>query len=223
MLVRLHMSKHVMTVDAEDTAVSALRTMRKLSIRHLPVTEDGKMRGMVTERDLLRVLPGFVSEFLDQKNSSIPIRSALITNLISVEPNATIDSAAQILLEHKISGLPVMKAGELVGILTSDDVLRAFVSVFEFDAGIQLTMVHGDGNLSKEGFDPAMICGKLGIHLRHLIHQDVRRGAEVFVLCAEASEEKIEAFKQAAATFGWLPVKSTWAPAPEEPGDQEAA
>lgn len=218
MFTRMYMSKHVMTVDCEDSAISALRTMRKLSIRHLPVTERGALIGMVTERDLLRVLPSFVSAAPDQKTSPIPIRAALGEHLISLDPQSTIHAAAQLLLEHKISGLPVVDAGELLGILTSDDVLRAYVSSLECGAGSQWILVRGVGTSGGDDFDPARLCVRLGIRLLRLIQQDVRRGAEVCLICAQASDEQRLAFQEQAARFGWLPMHSS-----KPKGEDEAA
>lgn len=209
MLVRLHMSQNPMTVDLDDSAISALRTMRKMNIRHLPITEQGRLCGMVTERDLMRVLPSFVLDAPEQKDSPVPIQKALTRKLISVTPNDSMDSAARIFLEHKISGLPVLDAGQLVGILTSDDVLHAFLVVFEHLDATQLVMLHGAQRGNARDFDPASCCAQLGIELHSLVRHDARRGAELFVLAVRAPKSKLDQFQQLAVDAGWMRVAAS--------------
>jgi acetoin utilization protein AcuB len=88
--------------------------------RRVPVVEAGRLVGILTERDLHKY-----SGFLEATRVNAAMRTALIT----VTPENTVEDAARLMLTHKIGGLPVVSSGELVGIITTTDLLRAFLIV----------------------------------------------------------------------------------------------
>ena len=90
--------------------------------RRLPVMEDGKMIGILTERDVRAHLG-----YLD----STQVDAAMTPDPVSITPQTSVEDAARLMLKHKIGGLPVMENGELVGIISTTDILRAFLSVVE--------------------------------------------------------------------------------------------
>jgi CBS domain-containing protein len=209
MLVRFHMSKDFITVDVDDTAVSALRTMRRLSTRHLPVMRDKRLIAMVTERDILHVLPSFVVPASEQIDFPLPLSKVPTTRLISISPNETIEHAAKLLLKYKVCGLPVMDKGKLVGLLTGDDILKTFISVFDHHHHMRLVMMRSSGASNQASMDLSTLCSKSGLKLKSLVHHAARRGAEVFVLCAEGNSKQLDAFKEAASQYAWLPVSTS--------------
>jgi acetoin utilization protein AcuB len=81
---------------------------------------DGKLVGIISERDL-RTHAGHLEE--------IKINGIMTDNPVTVAPTTTIEEAALIMLEKKFGGLPVVAAGHLVGIITTSDVMRAFLDV----------------------------------------------------------------------------------------------
>jgi acetoin utilization protein AcuB len=117
MLVQDHMTSPVITV-ARDTAIDeALRLLREHEIRQLPVIADKRVIGIVTERDLRR----------PAKDSHVG--DVMTANPVNIGPAASFDEAAKLLREHKFNALPVIDAGELVGIVTTADVLAVFVKL----------------------------------------------------------------------------------------------
>jgi acetoin utilization protein AcuB len=90
--------------------------------RRLPVVKDGKIVGMLTERNL-REHSGYLS-FTE-------VNAAMSTPVVSGGPKSTVQEATQLMLRHKIGGLPVVDDGKLVGIVTTVDLLRAFLQVVE--------------------------------------------------------------------------------------------
>lgn len=120
MLVEKRMKKNPETITPEDYLAAALVKMYKGGFRRLPVIKDGKLIGIITDRDL-REHAGL----LERTKTS----AAMTKDLMTVTSRTTLEQAAKLMLSHKISGLPVTDAGKLVGIITTSDILQAFLDV----------------------------------------------------------------------------------------------
>jgi acetoin utilization protein AcuB len=114
------MTPDPIVIDADDTLANAKAAMDVGGFSRLPVVEDGRLIGILTERDI-REHTGYLR--------STRVNAAMQTGLITVTPYDTVEDAAQLLLNHKIGGLPVVADGELVGMVTSSDLLKAFLAV----------------------------------------------------------------------------------------------
>ena len=114
------MTRHPETIHPEDTLAKAKEMMDAAGFRRLPVVKDGAVVGMLTERDL-RTHAGYLE--------STRVNGAMSCPIVSVGPNSTVQEAARLLLQRKIGGLPVLDAGKLVGIVSTTDLLRAFLEV----------------------------------------------------------------------------------------------
>ena len=126
MLVSNWMSKNVITVDMDASMQDALKLMKENGIRMLPVLKKGKLVGVVTDRDLKRASASDATTLdiheLLYLISKIKVGSIMSKNLVTVPHNFTVEETAQVLLENKISGLPVVdQNGALVGIITQTD------------------------------------------------------------------------------------------------------
>jgi acetoin utilization protein AcuB len=108
------------TVTADDLMIQARLRMQKGNFRRLPVLSDGKLVGIITDRDMRQHVG-----LLDRTE----VKVAMSKNPISVTPAMTVEAAAQLLLKHKIGGLPVVENGQLVGIVTTSDIMQAFLDV----------------------------------------------------------------------------------------------
>ncbi|OAQ20434.1 CBS domain protein [Thermosulfurimonas dismutans] len=115
------MIKKVVTVSPEDSLEKAVQLMKLHSIRHLPVVEDGRLVGLVTEST--------IRQYARPEELGKPLREIMILNPITVSPDTTIDAAARIIYRHKIGGLPVVEGDRLVGIITITDILEAFIEL----------------------------------------------------------------------------------------------
>ena len=137
MYVGKRMTCHVITAKKEDRVRAAVEKLKEHRIRQLPVVEGNKVVGIVTDRDLRqassleRLLAdqhtkkAELESFLDR----IRVEEIMIRRVITVTPEDTVEDAAKILHDYKIGGLPVVKEGKLVGIITSSDILKAFLEV----------------------------------------------------------------------------------------------
>jgi acetoin utilization protein AcuB len=121
MIVGNRMTKEPITVEPDDLLIRAAHKMQTGGFRRLPVVSDGKLVGILTERDL-REHRGHLEH--------TKINGVMTENPLTVIAATTLEEAAQILLERQIGGLPVVAAdGRLIGIITASDILNAFLDV----------------------------------------------------------------------------------------------
>ena len=120
MLVSKRMQKEPVTVGPEDHLAMVQKKMKEGGFRRTPVVENGRLIGIVTDRDMRQHL-GFLEK--------TKVNVAMSEKLVTVAPQTTLEAAALLLLKHKIGGLPVVEDGQLVGIITTSDILHAFLDV----------------------------------------------------------------------------------------------
>ncbi len=136
MQVKELMSRIVMTVGTEDSCRDALTRMQELKLRHLPVMDlRGKVAGMLTDRDLRHYLfdPTVMRRIgmtpVDAILESVSVREIMSAPVLSVDPEEDMEAAVGLMRKRKVGSLPVVKDGQVVGILTETDVLRRIVRV----------------------------------------------------------------------------------------------
>ena len=127
LLVRDSMTREVVTVGPETTAAEALALCREKGIRHLPVLEGGRLVGMISDRDLRSATPALGDPDRAQALERIRVADEMAKEVATVRPEDPIEEAAIEMYERKIGCLPVVDDDDLVGIVTSSDVMRAFV------------------------------------------------------------------------------------------------
>ncbi len=122
MKIRRRMSQRLITISPDKTVLDALALMQKNSIRHLPVVDGKKFVGFVSEFDLreVRLLP---------MARDILVRDVMIKKPVTISPDETLEDAARLIFQHKIGGLPVLENGKVVGVITSKDILAAFLEM----------------------------------------------------------------------------------------------
>jgi acetoin utilization protein AcuB len=105
--------------------------MQQRRIRHLLVLQDGRLAGIVTDRDIRLNLPSPATSLsvweLNYVLARLTAGEVMTKSVITVEPDCDVRDAASMLLANKIGALPVVDSGLLVGIVTETDFLRAFV------------------------------------------------------------------------------------------------
>jgi len=123
------MTRDVVTVGPEESAARAWGLCRERNIRHLPVVEGGRLIGIVSDRDLRDLSPP--RDTPDQENTLgwVRIRDVMSVEVVTAHPLDTIEHAARVIYEHKFNCLPVVADGELVGIITSSDLVRTLVEL----------------------------------------------------------------------------------------------
>jgi len=135
MLVKGWMNTDVITIREDTAMAKAPLIMKEKRIRTLPVVDkDGRLVGIVTDRDLKDASPSKATSLnvyeLNFLISKLKVQDIMSRNLVIVRPDETIEFAAILMLDNKISSLPVINQdGCLVGIITQTDIFRALVDI----------------------------------------------------------------------------------------------
>ena len=134
MLVKDWMTKDPVTITDETSMMKAIHMMKERRFRRLPVLHEGKLVGLVTDRDLKEASPSKATTLdvheLYYLLAELQIKEIMTRNPLAVSPGDTVEHAAQLMLEKTISGLPVVdETGYLVGIITQSDVFKAFMHI----------------------------------------------------------------------------------------------
>lgn len=132
MLIRDWMAKDVLTVDENTSLMRATRIMKENNIRKLPVVSHGKLLGIITDRDVKDASPSKTTSLdiheLYYLLSEMKVKDVMTKNPITMKVTDSLEKAAMIMLENKISGIPVLNdLGHLSGILSETDVLMGFI------------------------------------------------------------------------------------------------
>ena len=143
MLVKERMKRDPVTAKKDDSFRYALKLIRKEGIRHLPVLDGKRLVGIVTDRDLRQSAPSPATTLevheLNYLLERLTIEAIMTKTVITVSPETGLLEAARLLLTHKIGCLPVVEHGDLVGIITEGDMLRALVDLQERAEGGPMT------------------------------------------------------------------------------------
>ncbi len=134
MIVKQRMVKDPFALSPEDTFKKAINIVQDKGVRHLPVvTEDGRVVGIVTDRDLSKASPSAATSLsvyeLNYLLSSITIKDLMTQKPITIEGSQPIEEAARLVYEHNVGALPVTEDGKFIGLITKSDLLGTFVEI----------------------------------------------------------------------------------------------
>jgi acetoin utilization protein AcuB len=131
MLVVERMTTNPVTIDNEAQVRQALEIMKEHRLRHLPVIDaDQHLVGIMSEKDLLRA------------EAESLVKEVMTREVVTVTEYTALEEAARIMADAKISSLPVMRNGKLVGIVTETDLFQVFLELLGArEDGVRLTML----------------------------------------------------------------------------------
>jgi CBS domain-containing protein len=125
------MSGAVIAVESKTPIAVAHEIMKKNKIRRLPVVDNGKLQGIVTIGDVREASPSGATTLsiweLNYLWAQLKVENVMTRKVLTVGPDEPIVNAAKLMLENKISGVPVVEDGEVVGVVTESDVFRMLV------------------------------------------------------------------------------------------------
>ncbi len=145
MFVAERMTKHPVTVTIDATVGEVDRLMKKNKFHRMIVTENEKIVGYLSDRDIMRVSPSPATTLSKYEIRSLldklSVRDIMQKKVITVNEDATIEEAALIMYQNKVGGLPVVsEVGAVVGIITATDILKTFVNVMGLPRGNKMRM-----------------------------------------------------------------------------------
>jgi acetoin utilization protein AcuB len=146
MLVGYRMSKPVITVPPDMPINEALNLMKKDHIRRAPVIHNGKLIGIVSDKDLLNASPSPATSLsvweMNYLLSKITVKDVMTKKVMTVQENTPIEEAARILADNKIGGMPVMRDDKVVGMITETDLFKMFLELMGArEKGVRVTFL----------------------------------------------------------------------------------
>jgi acetoin utilization protein AcuB len=180
MLIKKRMSSPVITVEPNMPIMEALELMKSKNIRRTPVMKDGRLVGIISDKDLLNAAPSDATSLsvweLNYLLGKITVGEIMTKRVLTVSDDTPIEEAAYIMASEKIGGLPVMSNGHLVGLITETDLFRIFLELMGAQQdGVRVT---------------ALVPDKLG-ELDVLTHAIAEEGGE-FISLTQFSGDSIE-------------------------------
>jgi acetoin utilization protein AcuB len=150
MFVGERMRYPVLTIRPEMPVPDALKLMHTEHVRRMPVVGSrGELIGIVTENDLLNASPSEASTLsvweISYLLNKITIERIMKRNVITATEDMPLEEAARIMADHQIGSLPVLRGGELVGIITETDLFKIFLELLGArESGVRLTVLVTD-------------------------------------------------------------------------------
>ena len=131
MTVRQYMTPNPILITPDTTVPEAVGLMRQHGFRRLPVVKNGALVGIVTDRDLKEAMPSDATSLsiweINFLIAKLRVSEIMKHPVYTVTEDAPLESAARLMLEKSISGLPVMFGDRITGVITVTDVLRAYL------------------------------------------------------------------------------------------------
>ncbi len=157
MLVHERMSRNPYTITGDMPVEEALKKMREVHVRRFPVLDkSGKLVGIVSEKDLLYASPSPATSLsiyeMHYLLSKLTVSQVMVKDVVTVTEDTPVEDAARIMTDRKIGSLPVVREGQLVGIITETDLFKLFMELLGArKKGVRLTMLVPDqkGMLAK--------------------------------------------------------------------------
>lgn len=140
-IVRMYMTRDVKVVSPSTPMSAAILEMMRQKVRRLVVTDSNeRVIGIVCERDIASHFPSEVNPFsvagVDALEEDCPVSALIGHRVITIGQDEPIEAAARIMSSNHIGGLPVLRDGKLVGIITESDIFRALTSFLSGKEGM---------------------------------------------------------------------------------------
>lgn len=169
MYVRARMTPNPISVPPETPVTEAQLLMKKQKIHRLPVVDrEGRLKGIVTEKDILYASPSPATSLnvyeMSYLLAKLTVGEVMSTNVLSIHEDMPLEEAARLMAENNISGLPVMRNGQLVGMITESDLFEVFLEMLGgWEDGLRATVRVDDhmGSLAKITTDLAKSGGDI--------------------------------------------------------------
>jgi acetoin utilization protein AcuB len=210
LLVRDLMTRELLTLGPEASVSEALELCRERRIRHVPIVENDELVGIVSDRDLREASPAPDDSNREETMQNIRVGDIMSREVVTVHPQDPTGYAAKEMYERKLDALPVMDEQELLGIVTSTDVMRALVmltGVHESGSQIEVQASNKSGVLS----DVAEIIRDLDVDIVSALSAPEKRAGNrtmVFRLAAEDPSTVVQSLQMAGYSASWINIPS---------------
>lgn len=156
MAVKDFMTRKVVYVSPDTTVAHTADMMREQGLRRLPVIENDRLVGVVTERTMAEASPSKATTLsiyeMNYLLNKTKIRDIMVRDVITVSPYASLEDAVYAMMKNQVGILPVVEAGQVFGVITEKDVFKAFLEVSGYgEEGVRVIITAEDtvGTLAK--------------------------------------------------------------------------
>ena len=156
MAVKDFMTRKVVYVSPDTTVAHTADMMREQGLRRLPVIENDRLVGVVTERTMAEASPSKATTLsiyeMNYLLNKTKIRDIMARDVVTVSPYASLEDAVYAMMKNQVGILPVVEAGQVFGVITEKDVFKAFLEVSGYgEEGVRVIITADDtvGTLAK--------------------------------------------------------------------------
>ena len=145
MTVRDFMTEKLITVTPQTPIFDAIDLMKKHDIHRLPVMEDHKLVGLITQGVIQESMPSKATSLsvfeLNYLINKTKVGDVMLTDVTTIEADALLEDAIKVMRTKSIGVLPVMEKNQLVGIITNNDIFDAFLKISGYEnGGVRVTL-----------------------------------------------------------------------------------
>jgi len=204
MFVGNRMTRNLVTIDKDADILKVRNLFAKHDIDQLPVVQNGKLVGIITDRDIRENSPSPASTLstheLNYLLSEIKVENIMTKKVVTVTPGTTIEAAAKLINEKRVNSLPVVVNDEPVGIITTCDlldILLEFVGMDTTSSRVQLTLSSTMGEIAKI----TRIINDMGLTIMSIVSAmkkgDPEKRTAVIRVNTDDTKELLRAFEEA--------------------------
>jgi len=184
------MTPDVITLSPEQKCIDALHHLKKNHIRRAPVLERKRLVGIVSEWDCYRVLPNTLwhtSEETYGKSMNISVKDTMTTAVHSASPNDHLEMAARLMLRHKIGAIPVLKDGQIEGIITESDIFKAMWGILSHKTSYRILFFDRGLDTDNDPNDYIELCLRHTCRVNTFISYPRPEGGHMHYLCIKGA------------------------------------
>lgn len=197
MTVRDFMTEKLITVTPQTPIFDAIDLMKKYDIHRLPVMEDHKLVGLITQGVIQESMPSKATSLsvfeLNYLINKTKVGDVMLTDVTTIEADALLEDAIKVMRTKSIGVLPVMEKNQLVGIITNNDIFDAFLKISGYEnGGVRVTL-----KITKEHHGILAVIAKeladAQINIETIVVNRLSKGIFVEIQLATKDAEKVKA------------------------------
>lgn len=210
LIVRDLMTRDLITLGPDSSVAEALRLCWDKEIRHVLIVENEELVGIVSDRDLTEASPAADDPNREETMRNIPVKDVMSRDVVKAHPQDPTGYAAKEMYEKKLDALPVMDDQELLGIVTSTDVMQALVmltGVHESGSQVEVQTSDRAGALA----EIVECINELDVDIVSALSDPEKRGGSrkmVFRLSAEDPSTVVQSLHMAGYSASWINIPS---------------
>lgn len=197
MTVRDFMTEKLITVTPDTPIFDAIDLMKKHDIHRLPVMEDQKLVGLITQGVIQESMPSKATSLsvfeLNYLINKTKVGDVMLTDVTTIEADALLEDAIKVMRTKSIGVLPVMEKNQLVGIITNNDIFDAFLKISGYEnGGVRVTL-----KITKEHHGILAVIAKeladAQMNIETIVVNRLSKGIFVEIQLATKDAEKVKA------------------------------